>query len=131
MLKATQDAAGEENGLRLRIHGERGGLEWSQMEPNTLTLRWLDRPTEIVRTGGPGMLDATAPLVRTPAGHPEGYIEAFANLYRAFASAIRGDGKGWFPGVTDGLRTMRFIEAVIANAGSDRKWTSMDSGETE
>ena len=53
------------------------------------------------------------------------------NLYRAFASAIRGDGKGWFPGVTDGLRTMRFIEAVIANAGSDRKWTSMDSGETE
>ncbi|RZM34039.1 MAG: gfo/Idh/MocA family oxidoreductase, partial [Sphingomonas sp.] len=71
-------------------------------------------------------------LVRTPAGHPEGYIEAFANLYRAFASAIRGDGNDrWFPGVTDGLRTMRFIEAVIANAGSDRKWTSMDSGDTE
>ena len=80
---------------------------------------------------GPGMLDATASLVRTPAGHPEGYIEAFANLYRAFASAIRGDGKGWFPGVTDGLRTMRFIEAVIANVGSDQKWTLVNPGENE
>ena len=132
MLKATQVAAGEENGLRLRIHGERGGLDWSQMEPNTLTLRWLDRPAEIVRTGGPGMLDATASLVRTPAGHPEGYIEAFGNLYRAFASAIRGDQDGrWFPGVTDGLRTMRFIEAVIANAGADQKWTLVNPGENE
>ncbi len=132
VLKASQVAAGEENGLRLRIYGERGGFEWAQMEPNTLTLRWLDRPTEIVRTGGPGMLDATATLVRTPAGHPEGYIEAFANLYRAFASAIRGDGNDrWFPGVTDGLRTMRFIEAVIANAASDQKWTSVNPGENE
>ena len=60
VLKASQVAAGEENGLRLRIHGERGGLEWAQMEPNTLTLRWLDRPTEIVRAGGPG-LDARPP----------------------------------------------------------------------
>ena len=84
-----------------------------------------------MRTGGPGLHDGVGALTRTPSGHPEGYIEAFANLYRAFASAIRGDGKGWFPGVTDGLRTMRFIEAVIANAGPDRKWTSMDSGETE
>jgi predicted dehydrogenase len=92
----------------------------------------VEGPAEIVRTGGPGMLDATATLVRTPAGHPEGYIEAFANLYRAFASAIRGDGNDrWFPGVTDGLRTMRFIEAVIANAGADQKWTSVNPGENE
>ncbi|KQU62237.1 oxidoreductase [Sphingomonas sp. Leaf339] len=129
-LKATQVAAGEENGLRLRIHGERGGLEWAQMEPNTLTLRWLDRPTEVVRAGGPGLHDGATALLRTPAGHPEGYIEAFANLYRAFAAAIRGNGDRWFPGVTDGLRTMRFIEAVIENAGSDKKWTPIDSGET-
>jgi predicted dehydrogenase len=131
VLKASQVAAGEENGLRLRIYGERGGMDWSQMEPNTLTLRWLDRPTEIVRTGGPGMLDATSALLRTPAGHPEGYIEAFANLYRAFALAVRGNGGPWFPGVVDGLRTMRFIEAVIANADSERKWTALDLGDTE
>ncbi|MBD8545131.1 Gfo/Idh/MocA family protein [Sphingomonas sp. CFBP 8760] len=131
VLKASQVAAGEENGLRLRIHGERGGLDWAQMEPNTLTLRWLDRPAEVVRTGGPGLHDGIAALTRTPAGHPEGYIEAFANLYRAFAAAIRGDGDRRFPGVVDGLRTMRFIEAVIANAHADRKWTPIDPGETE
>jgi len=131
VLKASQVAAGEENGLRLRIHGERGGLDWAQMEPNTLTLRWLDRPAEVVRTGGPGLHDGIAALTRTPAGHPEGYIEAFANLYRAFAAVIRGDGDHRFPGVVDGLRTMRFIEAVIANAHADRKWTPIDPGETE
>jgi len=131
VLKATQVAAGEENGLKLRIHGERGGLEWAQMEPNTLILRWLDRPAEIVRAGGPGLQAEAVRLLRTPAGHPEGYIEAFANLYRAFAGAIRGDAERWFPEVTDGLRTMRFIEAVIANAASDQKWTMIDSGEKE
>ncbi|WP_404337225.1 Gfo/Idh/MocA family protein [Sphingomonas sp. MMS12-HWE2-04] len=122
-LKASQVAAGEENGLKLRIHGERGGLEWAQMEPNTLVLRWLDRPAEIVRAGGPGLDPRTAPLLRTPSGHPEGYIEAFANLYRGFAEAIRGGDGRWYPDVVDGLRTMQFIEAVIANAASDQKWT--------
>jgi predicted dehydrogenase len=131
VLKASQVAAGEENGLRLRIHGERGGLEWAQMEPNTLTLRWLDRPAEIVRAGGPGTDDRTTALLRTPAGHPEGYIGAFANLYRAFAATIRGAGDRWYPGVADGLRTMTFIEAVVANAASDAKWTDVDPGDTE
>jgi predicted dehydrogenase len=132
LLKATQIAAGEENGLRLRIHGERGGLEWAQMEPNTLILRWLDRPAEIVRAGGPGLDAATSALLRTPSGHPEGYIEAFANLYRAFAAAIRGESDAAaFPGVPDGLRTMAFIEAVISNAQSDQKWTRVGSGEYE
>ena len=74
VLKASQVAAGDENGLRLRIHGEEGGLEWLQMEPNSLTLRWLDRPTEVIRAGGPGLDPAAAALLRTPAGHPEGYI---------------------------------------------------------
>ncbi len=127
-LKASQVAAGEENGLRLRIHGERGGLEWAQMEPNTLTLRWLDRPAEIVRAGGPGLGESTTRLLRTPAGHPEGYVEAFGNLYRAFAAGIRGDDVHG-PGVDDGLRTTRFVEAVIANAASDIKWTDIDPGE--
>lgn len=127
-LKASQVAAGEENGLKLRVHGELGGLEWSQMEPNTLTLRWLDRPAEIVRAGGPGLQEGTTRLLRTPAGHPEGYVEAFANLYRGFASAIREEDGAWFPGVADGLRTMDFVEAMVANSAADRKWTPVVTG---
>lgn len=132
ILKATQVAAGDENGLKLRIHGEHGGLEWSQMEPNTLTLRWLDRPAEIIRAGGPGLADSTLARLRTPAGHPEGYIEAFANLYRAFAARVadstgEDDGLSWFPSVEDGLRTMAFVESVIANNASDQKWTKLAS----
>ena len=124
VLKATQVAAGDENGLKLRIHGEHGGLEWSQMEPNSLLLRWLDRPAEVVRAGGPGLSPSTQARLRTPAGHPEGYIEAFANLYRAFATQIRG-AADWFPSVDDGLRTMAFVEGVIANHQSGAKWTAL------
>lgn len=134
ILKASQVAAGEENDLILRIHGERGGLEWRQMEPNSLILRWLDRPAETVRTGTPGLATETMARTRTPSGHPEGYIEAFANIYRAFADAIRDnpvvtatDGKA-FPGVRDGLRTMAFVEAAAANSAGERKWTPI--GET-
>ena len=132
-LRATQVAAGEENGLRLRIHGEKGGLEWSQMEPNTLTLRWLDRPAEIVRAGGPGLCPTTLPRLRTPSGHPEGYTEAFGNLYRAVAGTLRDSGPPeggalgeatWFPGLEPGLRTMAFVEAVLESARSDEKWTA-------
>jgi len=130
LLKVTQVAAGEENGLRLRIHGTRGGLEWSQMEPNTLALRWLDRPAELVRAGGPGLDESVTAQFRTPSGHPEGYIEAFANLYRGFAAAVRGKEHPGFPDVSDGLRTMRFVEAVVANAASDGKWTKVESERT-
>lgn len=133
VLKASQVAAGDENGLRLRIHGEKGGLDWSQMEPNTLTLRWLDRPAEIIRAGGPGLAPSTTALLRTPAGHPEGYVEAFANLYRSFARAVRDEGtvsfaqgaNNGFPGTQDGLRTMAFVEAVIENSAGTQKWTKL------
>lgn len=133
VLKASQVAAGDENGLRLRIHGEKGGLDWSQMEPNTLTLRWLDRPMEVIRAGGPGLDALTMGQFRTPAGHPEGYIEAFANLYRSFGRAVRAGAAvppapgaaDWFPGIGDGLRTMTFVEAAIENSGGDAKWTSL------
>jgi len=136
VLKASQIAAGDENGLRLRVHGEKGGLEWSQMEPNTLTLRWLDRPAEIVRAGGPGLAPSTLALLRTPAGHPEGYIEAFANLYRGFARAVRTEATaapargadGWFPEIGDGLRTMAFVEAMIENGAGSEKWTRIAAG---
>ncbi len=122
-LKATQVAAGEENGLKLRVSGEHGTLEWAQMEPNTLTLRWLDRPAEVVRAGGPGLSASTQALLRTPSGHPEGYIEAFANLYQGFAGHLQGRDDRFVPGLADGLRTMAFIEAMIANAAGDDKWT--------
>ena len=132
MLKATQVAAGEENGLRLRVYGENGGLEWSQMEPNTLVLRWLDRPAEIVRAGGPGLDPLTTARLRTPSGHPEGYIEAFANLYRSFGHAVRTGAAppppgaaDWFPGIADGLRAMAFVETVIENSAGAAKWTSL------
>jgi predicted dehydrogenase len=135
VLKASQIAAGDENGLRLRIHGEKGGLDWSQMEPNTLILRWLDRPAEIVRAGGPGLDTSTTARLRTPAGHPEGYIEAFANLYRSFGRAVRAGATtppprgatDWFPGIADGLRTMTFVETMIANNAGDAKWSSLAS----
>ena len=133
VLKASQVAAGDENGLRLRIHGEEGGLLWSQMEPNSLTLRWLDRPTEVIRASGPGLDPSAMARLRTPAGHPEGYIEAFANLYRSFGRTLRSGAAtppprgaaDWFPGIGDGLRTMAFVEAVIENASGDAKWTPL------
>jgi hypothetical protein len=103
------------------------------MEPNTLTLRWLDRPAEIVRAGGPGLDALTTARLRTPAGHPEGYIEAFANLYRSFGRAVRAGlttppprgTADWFPGIADGLRTMTFVETMIANNAGEAKWTSL------
>lgn len=133
VLKASQIAAGDENGLRLRIHGEKGGLDWSQMEPNTLTLRWLDRPTEVIRTGGPALAPSATARQRVPAGHPEGYIEAFANLYRNFGRTLRTGATtppppgttDWFPGISDGLRTMTFVEAMIENSAGETKWTSL------
>ncbi len=133
VLKASQIAAGDENGLRLRVHGEEGGLEWSQMEPNSLTLRWLDRPTEVIRAGGPGLDPSAMALLRTPAGHPEGYVEAFANLYRNFGGSLRAGAStppppgaaSWFPGIRDGLRTMAFVEAVVENNAGEAKWTSL------
>jgi predicted dehydrogenase len=133
VLKTTQVAAGEENGLHLRVYGEKGGLEWSQMEPNTLVLRWLDRPMEVVRASGPGLDSLTTARLRTPSGHPEGYIEAFANLYCSFGRAVRSGATppppgtaDWFPGITDGLRTMVFVETMIENSAGAEKWTLLN-----
>ena len=133
VLKTTQVAAVEENGLHLRVYGEKGGLEWSQMEPNTLVLRWLDRPMEVVRASGPGLDSLTTARLRTPSGHPEGYIEAFANLYCSFGRAVRSGATppppgtaDWFPGITDGLRTMVFVETMIENSVGAEKWTLLN-----
>jgi predicted dehydrogenase len=132
-LMATQVAAGEENNLNIRVYGEKGGLEWRQEEPNTLIVKWLDRPKEVMRAGW-GYLSADAKnFIRTPSGHPEGYLEAFANIYRAFTNALRdykpgkkiNPAKYDFPDVDDGVRGMNFVQTVIKSANSSRKWTPL------
>jgi predicted dehydrogenase len=131
VLMASQIAAGEENALKIRIYGAKGGLEWAQMEPNTLWLKWTDRPVEMVRTGQGYLNQIAKHNSRTPAGHPEGYLEAFANIYRNFSLTVRAKLENkkpepeWldFPGIEDGVRGMQFIETVV-KAGYDdsRKW---------
>lgn len=133
VLVASQVATGEENCIKIRVYGDKGGLEWKQDEANTLLVKWPDRPTEILRTGGPGTSPVALHNTRTPAGHPEGYLEAFANLYRNFGLCLRArlDGitpePAWedFPGVQDGVRGMLFIEKVIASGKSDQKWITL------
>ncbi len=122
VISASQVAVGEENGLRLRVYGERGGLAWSQMEPNSLTLSWPDRSVEIRRTGGPATSNAAAAVTRLPAGHPEGYLEAFAVLYRDFARAVRSGDVPAVPGIEEGVRGMRFIEAVVQSSAAGAVW---------
>ena len=130
VLFASQIAVGEENGLKLRVYGERGGLEWSQMEPNSLIVRWPDRPYEVRRTGGPGVGDAAIGATRLPAGHPEGFLEAFANLYRNFADTLfaKRDGRKPseenldFPTIADGVRGMAFIETIVKSAEAGATW---------
>ena len=130
VLFASQIAIGEENGLKLRVYGETGGLEWAQMEPNSLIVRWPDRPYEVRRTGGPGVGEAAADATRLPAGHPEGFLEAFALLYRNFADTLQAKRAGRkptpenldFPTIADGVRGMAFIETVVASAEAGATW---------
>ncbi|MBO0359549.1 Gfo/Idh/MocA family oxidoreductase [Hymenobacter sp. BT186] len=131
VLVATQIAAGEENNLRLRIYGEKGGLDWQQADANTLLVKWLDRPTEVRRTGAAYLSAPARHNSRIPPGHPEGYLEAFANLYRNFALTLLAEQGGPpappeaqdYPGIEEGLRGMAFIENVIASGRSEQKWT--------
>lgn len=133
VLLATQIAAGEENNLNIRVYGEKGGLEWRQEEPNTLVLKWLDRPKEVLRAGWGYLSDQAKGYIRTPSGHPEGYLEAFANIYRSFTKAVRdykpgkkiNPAKYDFPDVEDGVRGMNFVNTVIKSANSTRKWTKL------
>jgi predicted dehydrogenase len=132
VLMATQIAAGEENCIKIRVYCEKGGLEWKQEDANTLLVKWLDKPTEIYRAGTGYASSYASHNSRTPAGHPEGYLEAFANLYRNFSLTVRAKMNGekpkeeWldFPGVEEGIRGMAFIENVVASGKSDNKWTN-------
>jgi predicted dehydrogenase len=132
-LYATQIAAGEENNTRIRVYGEKGGLEWQQEDANSLKVKWVDKPTEIFRTGNTYLSSFAKHNTRVPSGHPEGYLEAFANLYRNFALCVKAKLSGtepqpeWldFPGVDDGVRGMTFVEKVIESGKSDEKWIEL------
>ena len=131
VLMASQIAAGEENNVKIRVYGDKGGLEWQQADANTLLVRWLDAPAEIRRTGTGYVGSFAQHNARVPAGHPEGYLEAFANLYRNFALTLQARSTGTpatsevldYPSITDGVRGMAFIEHVIASGKSTEKWT--------
>ena len=136
ILHCSQISVGEENGLNIRIWGEKGALEWHQMEPNSLIMKWLDRPKEILRTGlsflYPQMTASPVAIAHTrvPAGHPEGYLEAFANIYRNFAMHIQAKLAGKeqdalydYPSVSDGVRGMQFIYKVVESSKKNR-WIS-------
>ena len=134
VLMASQVAAGEENALKIRIYGEKGGIEWAQQEPNTLLVKWLHQPTQILRAGGnfgDRLSSYAVKNCRTPAGHPEGYLEAFANIYRNFALTLSARIEGTeasaealdFPTADDGVRGMAFIDNVVASGASNEKWT--------
>ena len=130
VLLMTQAAAGAEHGLRIRVHGEKGGLEWRQEQPNCLRFSPLDKPAQIFTRRGPGLHAAAERGTRSGIGHPEGYHEAFANLYSEAAEAIAarrsGQGAGRdtlpFPTVEDGARGMRFVEAVVASGRGGSAW---------
>lgn len=129
-LLASQICTGEENNLRLRVYGDKASLDWSQMEPNSLWLRHASKPVELFRAGTGYMGSAAQAFTRVPAGHPEGYIEAFANLYRNFAAQIRAHGTGALvaheaPGIRAALRGMAFIETVVRSDAADNVWLDL------
>ncbi|MEE3129946.1 MAG: Gfo/Idh/MocA family oxidoreductase [Pseudomonadota bacterium] len=136
VLIASQVCAGEENALKIRVYGEKGGLEWRQMEPNSVIYRPVDAPYQVFRAGQGqvGLCDAASARCRVPAGHPEGYLEAMANLYTDFAKAVRANQKGkadGVPGINSGIRGMVFIDAMLASTDSDTKWESVSQEGTQ
>jgi predicted dehydrogenase len=133
ILFASQISIDEENALAIRVYGEKGGLEWHQQEPNTLILKWPDQPRQLVRTAGGYLSNAAKANTRLPAGHPEGYLEAFGNLYRNFVTVLRArlakvkpDALALdFPSVDDGVRGMAFIAAVVKSSKGSQKWVKI------
>ena len=126
-LAASQVCVGRENGLRLRVFGTEGGLEWDQEHPNDLKVWWKDKPMEVRRTANSYLSEAAQSLGRTPAGHPEGYLEAFANVYRAAARRMRGQPglEDGCPTVEEGVRGIAFLETVIASAEA-HQWLPLE-----
>lgn len=135
VLHASQICVGEENNLNIRVWGTKAGLEWHQKEPNTLVVKYNDRPAEIYRTGLGYNCEAAQAATRTPPAHPEGYLEAFANIYLNFANHVKAIKNGTtptaldtdYPTIDDGIRGMAFIEAVVASSANNAAWTKIDA----
>ena len=126
VLIASQISAGARNGLRISVYGENGGLTWSHERPAELTVDWLDAPTQVLHAGSAYLSASARAASRIPTGHPEGFIEAFANLYRDFADAIsegRAD-TGLVPGITEAVRGMAFVETAATASGAG--WIDLD-----
>ena len=129
MIWASQVAPGHENGLKIRVYGTRGGLEWVQADPNYLWHSPFGEPKRLITRGGAGSNAAAARVTRVPPGHPEGYLEGFANIYTEVASAIKARRAGkkpdkdvQFPGIEDGVAGMAFIEACVKSSAKNGKW---------
>jgi predicted dehydrogenase len=134
MLWASQIAPGNENALKLRVYGTKGGIEWSQEDPNYLWFTPYGEPKRLITRGGSGSNAAAARMSRVPPGHPEGYLEGFANIYTEAATAIRAlrGKKGKmpkdvvFPSVQDGISGMKFIDACVRSSKKNSAWAKLD-----
>ena len=132
MIWASQVAPGNENGLALRVYGTKAGLSWRQEQPNSLWYTVLGQPPVLINRAAPGANAEAARVTRVPSGHPEGYLEGFANIYTEIARAIRAARKGKkpeagviFPTVEDGLAGMEFVEACVASSKKGGVWTKV------
>ncbi len=134
VLTVSQISAGEENGIKVRVYGESGGLIWTQRDPNSLVLTWGDKPHETLRTGTGYVSEAAQANSRTPAGHPEGYLEAFANIYRNFAKHLRAHSEGKehnmdiydYPEIEDGVHGMSMVDAMVESTEKGNVWVSVE-----
>ncbi len=129
-LVCSQVACGEENDLNIRVYGTRAALEWRQQEPNTLIFKPAGKPVQHLRTGHGYLGQAATSASRTPGGHPEGYLEAFANIYRDFMADVRRVAGGSkpladYPGIEAGLRGMRFVKAAVTSSQQDSAWVAV------
>ncbi|MEM6462156.1 MAG: Gfo/Idh/MocA family oxidoreductase [Pseudomonadota bacterium] len=132
MIWTSQVAPGNENALRLRVYGDKGGIEWQQEHPNQLWYTPFGKPKQMLTRGGSGTTGAAARIIRIPPGHPEGYLEGFANIYGEAAAAIRAARKGAaapkgviYPTVEDGVAGMRFIEACVKSSARNAAWVKV------
>jgi predicted dehydrogenase len=133
LLWASQVAPGNENALRLRVYGDKGGLEWEQEHPNHLWYTPFGEPRQLITRNGAGAGPAAARVTRIPSGHPEGYLEGFANIYAEAARAIRAHRAGKtppreviFPTVDDGVEGVAFVEACVRSSRNNCAWTQLE-----
>jgi predicted dehydrogenase len=122
IIAASQIATGDRNGLRLRVWGEKGGLDWNHERADLLTINWANGTTELRHAGSGGLSASSSAASRLPAGHPEGFIEALANIYMDFARKIRGEPSPELQTIDDGIRSMAFVAGAVANSNQNAAW---------